>query len=102
LQEQFAAQIAATLPAIRNAGARGGEHPEHPQAQYPYAPALIARALVAALNSAVLWWIQAEDGEPPLGEAANDGARLSLEALTDAMGRFVAAGLYGRVPGDEG
>lgn len=100
LQEQFAEQVAATLPASRAPSGTDSDS-GHPTGQYRYEPALIARALVAALNSAVLWWIGAEDSDTGDSGAANDRRRLSLEALSDAMGRFVAAGLYGRVPGDE-
>src|SRR5579872_3619483 len=90
IQEQFAAHIAEMLPATRRAA--GADQP-----MYPYPPALIARAMVAALNHAVLWWIREEDEEVSPGDATGegDGDRLSLAALTDAMGRFVAAGLGG-------
>lgn len=95
LQEQFAVHIAAMLPETQRSASAG-------QGMYPYPPALVAQAMVAALNHVVLWWIREEDGDLPSGEDARDGERLSLPALTDAMSRFVAAGLGGRIPGDDG
>lgn len=95
IQEQFEAHIARTLPeAQREAGP--GER------MYPYPPMLIARAIVAALNHAVLCWIQEQEEEIAPDGASSGGARPSLEALTEAMGRFVAAGLGGYLPGDGG
>ena len=95
IQEQFEAHIARTLPGTqRAAGSQEG--------MYPYPPMLIARAVVAALDHAVLSWIREEDGESAPDAPAWDSARLSLEALTEAMSRFVAAGLGGYLPGDDG
>lgn len=97
IQERFEVHIARALPETQRAAGSS-------EGMYPYPPMWIARAVVAALDHAVLCWIREEDEdeESSPGGPVGNSARLSLEALTEAMSRFVAAGLGGYLPGDDG
>ncbi|HET9110570.1 MAG TPA: TetR/AcrR family transcriptional regulator [Ktedonobacterales bacterium] len=89
LQERFAGLLAAQLAeAATSARAHGQPAP------YPYPAQPVALATVVALTRSVLWWLDQDEQD----EDAHTAARPTLDALVEALTRFLTAALWGQTP----